>query len=82
MRASIHSGFIRVGSQHASKPAATTFKPRVIRPDPDIIRQRQIYCQALRVLVDRLNDLITAAEPEEREFWQRILNQLEGGTND
>ena len=79
MRAADRSGFVRVGScNHASKPAETTFKPRVIRPDAEAARQRNIYRQTLRVLVDRYNDLMACAEPEEREFWQRELRQIRG----
>jgi hypothetical protein len=68
-----------IGSrEHAAKPAETTFQPRVIRPDAEAARQREIYRQALRVLVDRLNDLMAAAESGEREFWMRELRQVKG----
>lgn len=75
MRAATRTGFTFVGGQAGPKSAATTFQPKVVRPDP----QKEIYLQAIQSLAKKLDELIACAtELGEIEFWQARRNQLKG----
>ena len=85
MRAATATGFTMVGGQsrlltQTSQPApADSYQPKVVRPNPQKEKQRQIFYAALHEKIVRIRELLAlATEPEETLFWQRELDRLKG----
>jgi hypothetical protein len=63
----------------AQQTESTSFKPRVILPDPRGREAREQFYQAIRKRAADLERLIQEApEPEEARFWQGFLQRLKG----
>lgn len=93
-QAGTQTGYIFVGGQNAVMPATpsacanadrstvNSFQPRIVHSGPlskERVHEREIYYKALRLLAEKLEELITVAtEPGEIEFWQQQLERQKG----
>jgi hypothetical protein len=75
MRAATRTGKVFVGSADRGGQEKSTFRPLVIKPDPEVQQMR-------KALVKRLWDTELledeAAEPEEAAYWRDIIERLRG----
>jgi len=57
--------------------ASTSFRPRVVLPDPRLQVAREAFCKALQKRVIDLERLITeAVNEEEADYWRGLLKRL------
>ncbi len=82
MRSATRVGMVFVGSQTGQvgpRSAPATFRPKVVRPDPQVRDQREVYRKNIQALAEQLKALLaTAVDPDEIDFWAQRLGQLKG----
>ena len=78
MRAATATGFTAIGAQ-SRQPVTSTFRPNIVRPDPQKQGQKEIYYKAIQSLTKQLEELIASAEePAEAAYWTQQLAKLKG----
>ncbi len=70
---------LTIGGGQIGKNTSIPFRPKIILPNLEVQKQREIYYAAIQSFRKRLDELIAdATEPGEIEFWQARLNQIKG----
>jgi hypothetical protein len=82
MRAAANAGLTMVGRQSRQPtPSEETFRPKTVRPNPQVQEQKEGYYKAVELLAKQLTGLAAAAtDPSEILHWQRALDQLKENT--
>jgi len=82
MRAATRVGMVFVGPAmgHTQVETHPNFVAQAVKPEPQIQQRRAVLQQGLaKHLIWLKQQVVAAANAEESNYWQKVLNGLRGG---